>query len=377
MLFLSKHYIMIHLRTVTILALLLSTVTLHGQNSDSPVPQDGDLSLSIRSISFIRNNEYFNPITEGYTLLGFFFRPELVYTPTKKVSLRAGTHLLKYWGTETFSQVRPLLSVSLSLTKNTVLTLGSLPGSDKHRLYDPHFSDERLYNEYAEDGFQVATSREHLFNDMWLSWENFIFKGDSTREIIAFGESFRYTSSQITDFMNFEIPIQLQLKHFGGQISNYTEPVETFFNLAAGLKLNFKIAQERCGKISVEYQQFINREFNGESKSGISSGHASWTRLSYTYKTLSAGASYWKSHDFYAPNGNPIFSSISDYQPDVVISDRKLITNFIYLDIMPESFLGLHLGLDTFYDIDLKRLDNAVSLHISFDKLFRLAMIKN
>jgi hypothetical protein len=368
---------MIHLRSVTILALLLSALTLHGQKGDATLPQDGALSLSISSINFVRNNEYFNPITEGYTLLGFFFRPQLVYTPTQKVTLRAGTHLLKYWGTEKFSQVKPLFSVSLNLTKSTTLTLGSLSGSDKHRFYDPHFSDEGLYNEYSEDGFQLATTKKHIFNDMWLNWENFIFKGDSTREIIAFGESFIYTSSQITDFMNFEIPLQLQLKHFGGQISNYPEPVETFFNIAAGLKINFKTAGERFGKASIEYQQFINREFNGEAKSGISSGYASWARLTYTYKTISAGGSYWRSHDFYAPNGNPIFSSISDYQPGVVIHDRRLITNFIYLDILPESFLVLHLGIDTFYDIDLKRLDNAVTLHISFDKLFRLATIKN
>ncbi len=368
---------MMQLRTGTILALLLSTLTLQGQKGAGTMPQEGDLGLSIRSISFIRNNEYFNPITEGYTLLGFFFRPELVYTPTHKVTLRAGTHLLNYWGTENFAQVRPIFSVSLTVSKNTILTLGSLSGSDKHRLYDPHFSSERLYNEYAEDGFQLLTSGEHIFNDMWLSWENFIFKGDSTREIIAFGESFRYTSSQITDFMNLEIPVQVQLKHYGGQISNYPEPVETFFNLAAGIKLNFKIAQERFGRVSAEYQQFINREFNGESTSGISSGRASWATLSYSIKTISAGVSYWKSHDFYAPNGNAIYSSISDYQPDVVIPDRSLITNFISFDILPESFLELHLGLETFYDTDLKRLDNAVTLHISFDKLFRLATIKN
>ena len=58
-------------------------------------------------------------------------------------------------------------------------------------------------------------------HDTWVSWENYIFKGDSTREIFTFGESFRYTSSPIADFVHFEVPVQLQLKHHGGQISNY------------------------------------------------------------------------------------------------------------------------------------------------------------
>ena len=360
------------LRPVSILIFLFFSLSLQGQKSDSTSHKDGELGLSLRSVSFIRNNEYFNPITEGYTLLGFFFRPELVYSPSQKVTLRAGAHLLKYWGTDYFSQVRPVFSVSLGISENTALTLGSLSGSDKHRLYDPQFSNERLYNQYAEDGFQLTSSNNHLFNDTWLSWENYVFKGDSTREIIAFGESFRYTSSQVGDFMTVEVPLQFQLKHFGGQISNYTEPVETFFNLACGFKINFRIAQERLGKISLEYLQFINREFNGESKSGISSGIASWTRFSYTWKSVSAGASYWKSHNFYAPDGNSIYSSISDYQPGVVIPERRIITNFLSLDLLPESFLQLHLGLETFYDLDLNRMDNAVTLHLSFDKLISM-----
>jgi hypothetical protein len=377
MLFLSRQFVMINLKQVIILTFLLLSVTLTGQQSDTSLQKEGELALNIRSLNFIRNNEYFNPITEGYTLLGFFLRPELVYSPSQKVTLRAGTHLLKYWGTDHFTQVRPLFSVSLALSSNTVLTLGSLSGSDKHRLFDPHFSDERLYNEYAEDGFQLTTSGKHIFNDTWLCWENFVFKGDSTREIIAFGESFRYKSSPISDHINFEIPVQFQLKHFGGQISNYPQPVETFFNLAAGMKINLMVSQGRPGKISLEYLEFINREFNGESKSGISAGRASFTRLTCNYKAISAGGSYWRSHNFYAPNGNSIYSSISDYQPGVVIHDRKIITNFIYLDLLPESFIELHLGLETFYDIDLKRMDNAVTLHLSFDKLIRLATIKN
>lgn len=377
MLFLTKHYIMTLLRQVFFLAIILLPFRLSGQQSDSTAKKDGDLALGIRSISFIRNNEYFNPITEGYTLLGFFLRPELVYSPTKKVTLRAGTHLLKYWGTDYFSQVRPVFSVSLNLPKNTTLTLGSLSGSDKHRMFDPHFSEERLYNEYAEDGFQITSSGQHFFNDTWLSWENFVFKGDSTREIIAFGESFRYTSSQIGDFMNIEVPVQFQLKHFGGQISNYPEPVMTFFNFAGGLKVNFNIAQKRLGRISLEYLQFINREFNGESTSGISGGSASWARFSYTWRSVSTGAAYWKSHDFYAPAGNFIYGSISDYNQNDVIHNRRIITNFLSLDLLPESFLQLHLGLETFYDIDLKRIDNAVTLHLCFDKLIRLTQIKN
>jgi hypothetical protein len=210
-----------------------------------------------------------------------------------------------------------------------------------------------------------------------LSWENFIFKGDNTREVFTFGESFNYTSSSVADVLQFEVPLQVQFKHLGGQISNYPEQVETFFNLATGLKINIDIQHREYGQASIEYLQFINKELNGEPLSGISSGHASWLRLNYIFKSLDIGATYWRAHNFYAPNGNTLFGSVSDYQINVVVPERKLITNHIYFTLLPESYLKLFLGLNTYYNIDTKRLDNSIALHLSFDKLIRLATLKN
>jgi hypothetical protein len=352
---------------ITFFTLLVTSWNIYGQVNEETGTEPGELSLRIKNINFVKNNEYFNPVIEGYTLLGFFFQPELVYAPSGKVTLRAGIHLLKYSGTEKFSQVRPVFSTTLNLSDKTSLTIGTLSGCDKHRLFDPHFNSERLYSNYVEDGFQLTSINDHLFSDTWLSWENFIFKGDSTREIFTFGESFKYTSSPVSDFLQFEVPVQVQFKHFGGQISNYPEPVETYFNLATGLRINFDLAQKRYGQAGIEYLQFINNEFNGESQSGISYGYASWLRLHYTYKA----------HNFYAPNGNTIYGSVSDYQANVVIPDRKIITNFVYLTLLPESYLELFVGLETYYDVALKRLDSSIALHLNFDKLFKLATLKH
>ena len=357
--------------------LFITNWNIYCQNHDVITSQQGELSLRIKSINFVKDDEYTTPTIEGYTLIGFFFQPELVYSPSTRVTLRAGTHILKYSGTGKFSQVRPVFSASLNLSKETMLKIGTLSGSDRHRMFDPHFNSERLYTAYAEDGLQITTSNDHLFNDAWISWENFIFKGDSTREIFTFGESYSYKSSKVADFLQFEAPVQLQFKHFGGQISNYPEQVETFFNLATGLRINFDLAQKRYGTAGIEYLEFINNQLNGESKSGISHGHASWIKLHYTYKSFYLGGAYWKSNNFFAPNGDAIFSSVSDYQDNVVVRERKIISNYVYLNLMPESYLGLFFGLDTYYDLNLKRLDYAVTLHLDFDKLIRLVTLKH
>jgi hypothetical protein len=356
----------------TFLILYLTINIISGQPAPEIKPAPGDLSLRIKSLNFIEDNEYFNPIVEGYTLLGFFFQPELVYTPSGMVSLRAGTHILKYYGTENFSQIRPVFSTILYFSKNTSLTLGTLSGPDKHHFFDPHFYSERLYNEYVEDGVQLTHSNDHIFTDTWISWENYIFKGDSTREQFTFGESFKYTSSPIADFIQAEIPVQLQLKHRGGQISDYPEKLESFINIATGLRINFDLAEKRFGQLGIEYLQFVNKLREGDTISGISHGNASWIRLHYSYKALRLAAGYWNAHNFYAPNGNPIYGSVSDYKPDLTIHDRRIITNSIYLKLLPASSLEVFFGVDFYYDIDLKRVDQAYTIHLNFDKLINL-----
>jgi hypothetical protein len=362
---------------VYIFILFSALCTLSAQPAPEVQAENGDLSLRIKSISFIEDLEYINPVTEGYTLLGFFLQPELVYTPSNKVTLRGGAHILKYYGKENFSQLRPVFSIKLNFTDKTSLTLGTLSGPDKHLFFDPHFFSERLYNEYVEDGMQLRHISNNFFNDTWLSWENFISKGDTTREQFTLGESFRYSSDPVAGFIRFEVPVQLQLKHFGGQITEYSQPVQTFINIAGGLRVNLDLAEKRYGELGFEYLQFANKLQEDITFSGIKHGYASWTRMYYSFKSFHISAGYWYGHNFYAPNGNPIFSNVSDYQPGLVISDRRMITNSASFKLLAASYLELFCGYDLYYDIDLHRLDQAYTIHLNFDKLIRLASSKH
>ena len=62
-----------------------------------------------------------------------------------------------------------------------------------------------------------------------------------------------------------ELPVQLQFKHFGGQISDYPEHVTTFFNLAAGVRVNIDVADKRYGQAGFEYLKFLNNVIPGRS----------------------------------------------------------------------------------------------------------------
>jgi len=361
---------------ITPFFLLISLQTALCQENESVTNETGNLSLNIKSINFVKNNEYSNPIIEGYTLVGYFIQPSIVYSPSDKVKLQLGGHLLNYAGADKISQAKLVFSTTYNFSTNTFLTLGTLNGSDKHRMLDPHFDNERLYSAYAEDGLQFVTENKHFFNDSWLSWENFIFKGDTTREIFTFGESFRYTSYKIADMLSVEIPVQLKFKHYGGQISNYDEHVETYFNLATGIRFNFDISGGKLGNAGIEYLRFINNELTRSGENEVTRGYASWIRFHYNYKVFYFGSYYWKSHNFFAPDGNAIYSNVSTLQEDFVVPNRVIWTNSLYITAHPMGNLEIFLGFDSYYDVHLKHFDTAMTLHLNFEKLIRLATLK-
>lgn len=360
-------------RMLITLAVLLNICPLFSQPASDNQAKRGNLYFSFRSISFIRDDEYSNPIIEGYTLPGYFVQPELVYIPAERLQLRLGAHLLSYSGTDRFSLIKPVFSAKWYISPAAWFILGTLSGSNSHRMYDPHFNKERLYNAYSEDGAQFRFTDDYIFSDTWLSWENFIFRGDTSREIFTAGESFRFFSPEIREHLWFEVPVQLQFKHYGGQISNYPEEVETYFNTAAGIRINLDIGGRRFGTAALEAILFNNLTLTKNAPSGINKGYGQWYRFFYTYKVFFAEAGYWKGHNFYAPNGNFIFGSVSDHIDNLVIPDRNLVTCSAGVRYRPYRSLELYLAFDGYYDTGLKRFDTAMAVHLRFNKLFRIA----
>ena len=361
---------------ISALLLFLIVFPVSGQVNSGGSGSDGDLYLNLRNTNFVRNNEYSNPVIEGYTLIGYFIEPELVYRPTGNAEIRLGAHLLSYSGTNKFSVAKPVFSTSWHFSDNTRFTIGSLSGSDEHSMYDPHFNRERIYNAFSEDGLQLVTSNEHIFSDTWLRWENYIFKGDTDREVFTAGESFRYISPEISGLITIEMPVQVQVKHFGGQISDYPERVETYFNLAAGGRV--RVALNRAKDISAGAESifFLGNCVKDNAPSGIVHGTAGWYKLFFSCKKGELEAGYWRSQNYYAPDGNFIFGSVSERYDNLVIPVRKLITGSLNIRLPHNDFFEFFFGFDGYYDTDLKRFDNAMTLHIKIDKLIRIASLR-
>ena len=67
------------------------------------------LFLRVQNQNLIRNNEYFNNITPGYTFAGSIINTTLKYFPTENIKMEAGVHLLMNYGHDELSRVFPVL----------------------------------------------------------------------------------------------------------------------------------------------------------------------------------------------------------------------------------------------------------------------------
>jgi hypothetical protein len=362
--------------SIFILIICIAAPVIKGQDVSDTISPSEKLYFGFHNINFLKNDEYSNPVIEGYTLIGYFLQPEFIYRPASAVTLKLGAHLLSYSGTNRFSQVKPVFSTSFNFSKRSYITLGSLSASYREGLFDPNFNKERLYTSFSDEGIQVRLLNNNLLSDTWVNWENFIFKGDSDREIFTAGESFKYSSRLIGQRLRIYIPLQILFKHFGGQISNYAGEVETYMNAAGGITLELQRPDQKPGNAGIRFLGFMGRCLTKNAPSGINKGYGLWSSLFYSFKGAEIRVGYWKSHDFYSPEGNFIFSSVSDHLENVIIHNRDIITGSAGITIFREGFLKIRFAVDGYYDIDLKRLDNAVTLHLKFDRLFSIATLK-
>ncbi|MBA4321655.1 MAG: hypothetical protein C0408_02440, partial [Odoribacter sp.] len=79
---------------------------IRSQEKEDTLTGIGNVYLSLKNINFLKDNEYYSPIIEGYTLVGYFIQPAIVYMPSEKLRIRMGTHILNYAGAPSITQAK-------------------------------------------------------------------------------------------------------------------------------------------------------------------------------------------------------------------------------------------------------------------------------
>ncbi len=310
------------------------------------------LFLQIDNINFIKNNEYFGAIAEGYTLLGFSLTPKFIYYPSSKIKLSAGGNFLSYYGRENEIEASLLLSFQYKIHPNLDFVLGNIYGTLNHKLIDPLFDFERFLNKNIENGIQFIWNSDRIFMDLWLDWEQQIFQDDPFQEIFNVGLSSEFIILKKDNHYKLSIPFQNLVHHEGGQInSNNEEHLTTIFNNATGLRFSKPVNRKLIHKFDFSSYIVNYQDLSPNKRQMYIDGTASYTTLELTNSSFDFLVGYWYGKQYIAPIGNPIYETYSRTKFFVEEPVRQLVIG--KLNYQKDVFNGINLGVrfETFYDI--------------------------
>ncbi len=296
-------------RLVNVL-LILSVIGTSAQVKNDSLSKN-TLFFAIENHNFIKNNEYFNNIADGYTLLGSSLHPKLLFYPIPKAKLEFGVFGLTYAGLDTFHKIIPTFSFTYTM-KDSELIMGTLQSKKSHHLIAPLITFESQLDERQnENGLQYLVKKKKYTIDTWINWEHFIFKGATKNEEFVMGVS---ASGKILDTNNWLIQADFQnlFYHRGGQINtNQTQDrvVFTMRNTALGLQLKNSVNGEQSLMLESYFLQ--NKSGNIPQEYIYTSGYAWLANFTYQYKNWKLGFGYWYGNQFVSPKGDDMFQSVS------------------------------------------------------------------
>lgn len=310
----------------------------------------GELYLSIHNFNFLRNYEFFNNIQDGYTLYGAQLEPQLVYYAHPKLSLSAGIHLRKDFGGKGIYRTYPLFSIKYQ-SGHTSLINGVLEGNIHHRFIEPLFDFERKITNPVEYGTQVVINKPSLFLDAYVNWNNMIYKPSGEQEQIFAGGSSDITLKRTGRF-KLSLPVQLIIFHQGGQIDTLDKPLKTFFNGAAGIKLNY-ITGGFIRSVNTENYLVGFNDHSSTKQQAYSNGKGLFLNAGVESRLGSLILSYWNGDRFISSAGMPLYQSVSnkiahegytEKQRQLIfiryVYQRELVPHF-YLDFRVEPVIDL------------------------------------
>jgi len=338
---------------------------------------DSHLSLKFESTSFFKNNEYSNEFTKGFTGLGFFIKPSLEYYINDKTKASAGFFALKYSGIDNFTQLIPIFTVQHKLNKTIDILFGSLYSTLNHKLEEPIYRFDEYYQNNVEYGLQFLYKNALIESDLWLSWEQFIFKNSPYQEEFVAGNNTRIKVYQSNSF-NLSFPLQILISHIGGEIDSSPNAMASIINGVTGLNLDYNLDQSHSIGFTPLYflYQGWNLPESGVNSELFNAGKALYLKLNYSGKYFNSMIGYWSTDKFIAPRGEYLFQSVSEWDPSFAQDRRELITaKFSVNRKMLDSFI-LEFRADTYYDISTKDIAYSYGLYIVLKESFFIKKIK-
>ncbi|MCX7987763.1 MAG: hypothetical protein N2662_12570 [Bacteroidales bacterium] len=341
------------------------------KNSDLAIDTiSGNLSLKLHTSNFVKDNEYFNSLTEGYTLIGFWAEPLLNYNISNRTQIWTGMSLVRFFGYKGFYKSEPIFGLRHFFTPQMSLTMGSLPFS-QHRLPAPILDPERYYLNRVDNGARILLNSSCVYSDTWLSWDQFSFFGDSLQEIITAGSSNIFKLFERNKFM-LEVPIFFLITHRGGQVVRPKQPIETLVNAGAGTVFTWK--NERID-FKINPNLFIYRKLSSHPSQPFSKGWAFNPIVHLGYNPIFWELAWWHGNKFVNPRGEKIYVQVSTLENGIVENTRNVFVNKLAYQKKINPKIDLQLSIESYYFLSEKRLDYNFWVHFNWNFEHRLAYI--
>ncbi|MBN2681348.1 MAG: hypothetical protein JXR58_02460 [Bacteroidales bacterium] len=338
-------------------------------NKNFEAADSGSLKFRINTTSFFKNNEYFNYITEGYTNIGYFVQPSLVYTAFPNLQFEAGGHFLSFSGLNKFHQTLPVFRAHYTNHKGFHFVMGTIYGTLNHKLIEPIYRFENYIEKNTENGIQLIFDKKFFNLDIWVDWEQFIFQNDINQEHISGGYSGSINLLKLKD-IEFSIPFQSTIYHEGGQVDLANKSDLLLVNTASGLTIEKKNNNGFIKSISLSGFYLTYGDFSDEQYKRYKNGNAVFSNVFIKTLALNFFAGYWSGHKYISTKGEPLFNAVSQMYTTYFEPDKDLLLlKFIYERNLYKGVL-LGVRLETYYGLIYNKTDFSYGVHLVFDRDF-------
>ncbi|WP_266204061.1 hypothetical protein [Pontibacter kalidii] len=355
---------------------LLQPVRVQEQNAN-------DIRIAVQALGFLRNNEYFNKIADGYTLFGYQLNPRITYQPTKDVVIEAGALLWKDFGASGYEEIAPTFTVKVQ-RERWALLFGTLEGHLNHGYIEPLYDFERLILNRLENGIQYKLNTPRLRLDAWADWANMLYRGEDDQEQVNGGAAVaillleREGRGNLADSLYLTLPVQFTAQHKGGQIDASDLPLTTVANVAIGLELEKKYNRRVLHRLYTKNYMVGFKDFSNELQLPYEQGHGVYFNVGADTKYQDVMLSYWRGDGYISELGGKLYQSASTTfkHPDHLEEERELLILRLMKDVELEEGLTLTLRLEPLWDFNDPKLEFSSGFYLSFNTDFFLAKAK-
>ncbi|RIJ37090.1 hypothetical protein D1627_13465 [Pontibacter oryzae] len=339
-----------------------------------------EIRINVQALGFMKNNEYFNKIADGYTLFGYQLQPSVSYQPSKDVIIQAGVLLWKDFGTAGYEDITPTFTIKVK-KQQWELLFGTLEGNLNHGYIEPLYDFERLVTNRLEHGVQYKVNINSLKLDAWVDWANMLYRGENDQEQINGGAALailllqRQGEQHPADSLRVTLPVQFTAQHKGGQIDASELPLTTLANAAIGVEVEKKYDRMFLHRLYTKNYLVSYKDFSNEKQLAFRQGHGVYVNIGADTKYQDVMLSYWRGKGYVTELGGKLYQSGSTTfkYPDYQEKERELLILRLMRDYNLAENLSLTMRLEPVLDFQNPKLEFASGLYLNFNTDFFLA----